>query len=207
MTKEISYSHKYIVASREDLIKALKNNLSKDRFEHCLRVESTAIELAQKYQLNRERAGIAGLLHDYAKEDSLESLKSYAHFPGFDEEWVNYGNAIWHGPLATMKAVDDFGLHDLEIYYAIYKHTTGSINWTDTAKLVFLADYMEPGRDFPGVDKARDLTERSIDLAVDYKIKENLKHLIEKGQSIYPESLAVYNAWINKKGKSEWLIN
>lgn len=198
---EINYSRSYVAVDREKIVHSLQSELSPHRFQHCLRVEETARRLAEKYGQDKEKAGLAGLLHDYAKEASKETLLSYQEHPDYDPDWLNYGNAIWHGPLAAMRAVDQFGLKDEEIYQAIFNHTVGSLKWTPTAKIVYLADYIEPGRDFPEVEEARQATERSLDEGVTYKLTHSLTYLVNNHLRIYPRTLEVYNQWFGDQEK------
>lgn len=194
--EDIVYKKNYIDLSRPELLAKIKENLSDKRFQHCLRVEQMAVDLAQRHGANIERASIAGVLHDYAKEEEEETLLSFSNHPDYRSEWIREGNAMWHGPLAAMLAQRDFGLRDDEIYWAVFNHTPGSIIWTDTAKLVFLADYLEPARKFPNVDKGRKLAQESLDLAVDFKFKNNLTYLIGAGRAVSPESVVAYNHWV-----------
>lgn len=191
----ISYQKGLIDCTREELVREVEKKLSRERFKHCLRVEETAIQLAEKHHEDVERAAIAGLLHDYAKEHQLADLEKYSDHPDYDPEWKKWGRSIWHGPLAAMKAQRKLGLHDDEIYWAIFNHTVGSFNWTSTAKIVALADYIEPERDFPGADDVRRLADQSLDAAIAFKLKHELTHLIETEKPVYPQTFNVYNHW------------
>jgi len=68
------------------------------------------------------------------------------------------------------------------------------------AQIVFMADFIEPNRDFPGVDEARQVTAKSLAAGVRYQIQHTLNYLIEKGQPVYPQTLATYNAWVGGVG-------
>lgn len=193
---KLVYTKALIRLDREALIATVQEALSQARFEHCLRVEATAVALAKQYGEDAERASIASLLHDYAKEATVAELKQYADHPDYDPTWLNWGNAIWHGPLAAMKAQRELGLVDDEIYWAIYWHTVGTLNWTPTAKLVAISDFIEPKRTFPEVDEARALANQSLDAAIVYKMAQELRFLIHKGRAVYPQTLAVYNHWV-----------
>ncbi|AMB99648.1 phosphohydrolase [Aerococcus urinaehominis] len=182
--------------SREDLVQQLEQRVKKKRFKHILRVEATAIKLAGQYGVDPEAASLAALLHDYAKEDSFDQVLVFAGHPGFDAAWQDYGSEIWHGPLAALIAQRDFEVSDMAVLQAVWGHTIGSRAMTDLAKVIYIADYIEPGRDFPGVDQARRLADQDLDQAVTFKMKRTLSHLIDQGQTIYPETLTVYNDWI-----------
>ena len=91
------YQENIVPYTRAELVAKVAANLSESRFEHCLRVEATAIQLAQKNGADVERAAIAGLVHDYTKQLPDETFIEAIKTQGFDPELLNYGNAIWHG--------------------------------------------------------------------------------------------------------------
>ena len=184
--------------NREELLNIVGSALSEKRFRHTLGVEKMAINLAMVYDEDREKASVAALLHDYAKEDSENHLSEFKDYPGYDPEWLNYGSAIWHGPLAAMIANTRFGVKDEDILQAVWSHTIGSYDMTLDQKILFIADYIEPGRDFKGVEQARDLAKTDLDAAVDFKIKQSIVHLVESGRQVYPETIAIYNDWVKK---------
>jgi len=81
---------------------------------------------------------------------------------------------------------------------AIYQHTIGGEQMSLVSKIVFIADYIENGRAFPGGSEARELANQDLDAAVIYKIKQTLKHLVDREERIYPGTLTVYNQWMQK---------
>lgn len=186
-----------ISISREELEKLLQARLTNKRYKHVLRVEETAIKLAELYpEASVDKASISALLHDYAKDDSENHLTNFKDYPGYDPEWLEYGSAIWHGPLAAMIADTQFGVKDEDILQAVWSHTIGGYDMTLDQKILFIADYIEPGRDFKGVEKARELAKTDLDAAVDYKIKQSITHLVASGRQVYPETLFIYNDWV-----------
>lgn len=183
--------------SREELEKLLQARLTNKRYKHVLRVEETAIKLAELYpEASVDKASISALLHDYAKNDSENHLTNFKDYPGYDPEWLEYGSAIWHGPLAAMIADTQFGVKDEDILQAVWSHTIGGYDMTLDQKILFIADYIEPGRDFKGVEKARELAKTDLDATVDYKIKQSITHLVASGRQVYPETLFIYNDWV-----------
>lgn len=187
-----------IQCTREALIVALQSQLSESRFQHCLRVEQTGLKLAEQNGIDLEKTSIACLLHDYAKELPKEALLPFRENKAYRRDWEHWGNAIWHGPLAAFLAEKEFGLQDAEVFWAIFNHTVGSREWTPVAKVVAISDYIEPGRTFNGVDEAREIAKNSLDLAISYKLTHELQYLIQNHRLIYPETIAVYNAWYSK---------
>ncbi len=185
------------LVNREALLMRLKQQLSSKRLEHVLRVEEMAIKLATLYQADVEKASIAALLHDYAKELTKEDVLK--HVTGKEvDQWLMYRNEIWHGPIGAILVKKEFSIHDPEILKAISIHTTGDIEMSLLDKVIFVADYIEAGRTFPGVIQARNLALLDINQAVFYKLQHTLIYLSQNQLSIYPKSVDIYNAWSQK---------
>ncbi|OYQ66983.1 bis(5'-nucleosyl)-tetraphosphatase (symmetrical) YqeK [Aerococcus sp. 1KP-2016] len=200
--KAKEFNPNLIHITRDELLKQLQARLADKRFKHVLRVEETAVKMAKNLPgADVEKASIAALLHDFAKEDSVKHLSLFKDYPGYDHRWVDYGSAIWHGPLAAMIANRDFGVTDEDILKAVWNHTIGGYDMTLDQKILFVADYIEPGRNFKGVEKARELAKNNLDDAVDYKMKQSIIHLVDSGRIVYPETINIYNDWTAKRNK------
>lgn len=123
--KTIEYSKEFVNTSREMIVNRIKDELSPSRYAHVLRVEETAIELATRYDENIEKASIAALLHDYAKEKSNSFMKDTIINQNLDLDMLDYGNSIWHGPVGSILAKKEFYIEDEDILNAIFYHTFG----------------------------------------------------------------------------------
>ena len=186
----------YISMSREALLAKMETVMSEKRLRHCLGVEKAARELAERFSLDIEKAGLAGLLHDYAKKVSDEDFLSLIDKYQLNPDLKNWGNNVWHGMVGIYKIQEDLGIEDAEILRAIEIHTVGSGTMSELDKVVYVADYIEHNRDFPGVDKARELAQRSLNQAVAYETARTVEHLARKGMPIYPQTLETYNAFV-----------
>lgn len=186
----------YTNMSREALLAKMETVMPEKRLWHCLGVEKAARELADRFGLNVEKAGLAGLLHDYAKKVSDEDFLSLIDKYQMDPDLKNWGNNVWHGVVGIYKIQEDLGIEDAEILRAIEIHTVGSSIMSELDKVVYVADYIEHNRDFPGVDKARELAQQSLNLAVAYETARTVEHLAHKGMPIYPQTLETYNAFV-----------
>ena len=186
----------YISMSREALLAKMETVMPEKRLRHCLGVEKAARELAERFGLDVEKAGLAGLLHDYAKKVSDEEFLALIDKYQLDSDLKNWGNNVWHGMVGIYKIQEDLGVKDPEILRAIEIHTVGSSAMSELDKVVYVADYIEHNRDFPGVDKARELAQQSLDLAVAYETARTVEHLARKGMPIYPQTLETYNAFV-----------
>ena len=186
----------YIRMSREALLAKMETVMPEKRLRHCLGVEKAARELAERFGLDVEKAGLAGLLHDYAKKVSDEEFLGLIDKYKLNPDLKNWGNNVWHGMVGIYKIQEDLGIEDAEILRAIEIHTVGSGTMSELDKVVYVADYIEHNRDFPGVDKARELAQRSLNLAVAYETARTVEHLAHKGKPIYPQTLETYNAFV-----------
>lgn len=200
---ELAYTGIYTDWTREAILAEVEKQMKPSRFQHVLQVEACSIQLAEKYGASVEACSLAALLHDYAKEHAAESMKEIVLSEGMDSEMTGYGSEIMHGPVGAYYAETVFGIKDEAILDAIRQHTIGGETMTLIGKVLFIADYIESGRAFKGVDEARRLAEDSLDEAAYFKIEKTIIHLVKKELPIYPGTIYVYNSWIQRKvGKS-----
>lgn len=193
---DFTYQENIVPYSRAELAQKVAANLSESRFQHCLRVEETAIKLAELNHADVERAAIAGLVHDYAKQLPDEVFIEAIHEAGFDPKLLQYGNAIWHGVVGAYFIERDLGIHDETILNAVRRHTIGAPEMTVIDQILFVADFIEPGRDFPGVVQARETAFADLAAGVRFEILNTLTFLIEGQKKIYPKTIDTYNAWV-----------
>lgn len=97
---------------------------------------------------------------------------------------MNYNNAIWHGLVGASFVERELGITDAEILHAIRVHTTGAAKMSLLDKIIYVADYIEPGRDFPGVQDARAIAWADLDEAVAFETKHTLAHLLAQEQQV-----------------------
>lgn len=196
MNEELVYNKSYIPMTRSELIDRLKKALKDKRFQHVLRVEETAVKLAEQYGVDVEKASIAGLCHDYAKQRPDEDFIAEIKKKGLNPLLLDYGNAIWHGVVGAELIKDELGIWDEDILNAVRHHTTGAPVMTKLEQVIYMADYIEPGRDFTGVKKARVITAANLQAGVAYQTKHTLAYLIENGKPVYSKTIDTYNAWV-----------
>lgn len=199
MNDEIKNYHKhYIPLSRDELVERLRLALRPKRFNHVLRVEKTAIELAQANGVDTEKASIAGLCHDYAKQRPDDVFIQEIKEKKMSPELLEYGNAIWHGIVGAELIKDELGIWDEDILNAVRHHTTGAAIMSPLEQVIYMADYIEPARDFDGVEKARQITAQDLEAGVAYQTKHTLQYLIDNDKPVYPKTIETYNAWVPK---------
>nr|WP_314059285.1 bis(5'-nucleosyl)-tetraphosphatase (symmetrical) YqeK [uncultured Vagococcus sp.] len=184
--------------TRDELLHNIQASMSERRFTHVLGVEEMALKLAELYGGNPEQVSLAALCHDYAKERPDEEMIALIKNQGFDLALLDYGNQIWHGILGAYLAKEELGVADEEVLQAIRLHTTGAKEMTLLDKIIYVADFIEPGRQFPGVEEARIVAFNNLDEAVAYETKQTLSHLIDQEVKIYPKTIETYNQWVVK---------
>lgn len=126
-------------------------------------------------------------------QDFLDLIDQYQ----LDPDLKNWGNNIWHGMVGIYKIQEDLDLQDPDILRAIEIHTVGASQMTDLEKIIYVADYIEHNRAFPGVDEAREIAQISLNQAVAYETARTVEHLAHQGLPIYPQTIHTYNAFIN----------
>ncbi|WP_054657209.1 bis(5'-nucleosyl)-tetraphosphatase (symmetrical) YqeK [Apilactobacillus ozensis] len=202
MDNKLVYKKNIVPLSREELVSRLKKALNQSRFEHVLRVEKMAIKLAKLNDVDVELASIGGLVHDYAKQRPDEDFINAIHKYHLDDNLLNYGNAIWHGEVGYLFVQHELGIQNIDILNAVKHHTVGAKYMSKLEQIVYMADYIEMGRDFPGVDDARKITFNNLGLGVAYQTKHTLDYLISNNKSVYPKTIDTYNEWVvNSKVK------
>lgn len=196
----MNYSKNYTPYRREEVIEKVSEQMSKKRLEHVLRVEKKAIELAEKYGADIEKASLSALLHDYAKEMNDKKTADVVINHGLELELLKFGSSIWHGPVGAVLVKEDFEIVNQEILDAIAFHTVGHPEMGEIAKIIYVADYIEDGRDFDGVEEARMYADESLNKGVQYESKKTLLYLIQKDKPVYPQAIETYNKFIDEGG-------
>lgn len=174
-------------------LKMIEQQLTKGRYEHSLRVAETAIDLAARYQAPKEKVELAALLHDYAKNHAIDELKHWIEFSDLPKDLLDYHSELWHGPVGALILEREYGVTDTDILSAIGCHTTGKVHMSTIDKIIFVADYIEPGRDFPGLEEVRDVAASELDKAAWLVSRNTIQYLMGKGSTIYPDSFYAYN--------------
>lgn len=192
---DFSLSKTYSPLSSAELIAKEKSMMDAARFEHCIGVSQTARKLAQLNGYDEDKAALAGFIHDYAKQVDNSEFEAVIKSENFDPDLLNWNRAIWHGIVGVYFIERDLKITDPEILQAIRRHTTADTEMTTLDKIVFVADFIEPGRSFSGVEEARKVSFANLDQGVAYELSHTLEFLIAKRARIYPKTIAAYNVW------------
>lgn len=168
-----------------------KKRLSAKRYQHTLNVRRMAVKLAKRWGADPEKAALAALLHDTAKElpreEMLQILNDNAIMA---ENAQNRPSPVWHGICAAILAQTQWGVEDEEVLSAIRCHTTGKLGMSLLDEIVFLADMTSAERDYPEVDYLRKLEKKDIHQAMREALEMNLHWLEESGKPVDEETRA-----------------
>lgn len=178
----------------------IKKRLSKPRYEHSIRVAETAVQLATMYNESTEKAALAGLLHDYAKCDPVHELRQQMKHYRLPTQLLEYNQELWHGPVGAFVVKDKYGLSDQDIFHSIYYHTTGRKNMSKLEKIIFVADYIEPGRKIPGIEEVREFATEDLERAAQKILRNTINYLLKKEAMIFPDTFIAYNELTKNMG-------
>lgn len=176
------------------MCKKLKKYLDQDRYEHTLGVMYTAASLAMRYGSDIEEAMIAGLLHDCAKcIPSQKKIKLCAKYHLSVSE-VEYKNpSLLHAKLGALLAAKKYRIENRNILDAIACHTTGKPNMTLLDKIIYIADFIEPGRcEAPNLSKVRALAFQNIDECLFRILEDSLAYFHTRELNIDPMTEKTY---------------
>lgn len=182
-----------------ELKQQLSQRLSKGRYEHVLRVVEIAKLLAIKYEVSVEQAEQAALFHDIAKCMDKDNLRDSLVLGDADSLLISFHHELWHASVGAMIAHDEFGMEDEDVLNAIRFHTTGRSDMSQLEKLIYVADMIEPGRSFPGVENLRQQAEISLDTAMEACIYQSVQFLVTKRVPVFPDSIDCYNEYMTRK--------
>ncbi len=188
------------MSSVEEYKELLKTRLSEYRYHHSLCVADSAVELAERYGADKEKAFLAGLLHDITKEASAEE-----HFTMFElggvklSELESINRKLWHAMSGAVYIKEKLNITDKEIYDAVRYHTTGRAGMTLLEKVIYIADFISADRVYDDVDVVREFAQKSIDETMLYTQRYSINELIFKGACVHPDSVACYNEIVLNK--------
>ena len=183
---------------KKQLIKYIKRHIDKKRFRHSVNTAKEAVKLAKAYGADQSKAYVAGLLHDVAKVSRVALDQLAKDYCISVDEFETRNPELTHGKLGAIMVSRQLGIKDKEILLAIRWHTTGRANMTLLEKIVYIADVIEPGRTFPGIDQIRKLAYQDIDAALILSLECVMQFVQSKGFSLHPKSVEAH-AYLKKQ--------
>ena len=170
--------------------------LNPNRVRHVLGCRDTAVELARRWGADENDAARAGMLHDITKalDGPLQLTVCQEYGKILDVFSRKYPKTL-HALTGSLVAERIFG-ENPQVVEAIRNHTTGRAEMGLLETIIYVADYMEPNRDFPGVEKLRELAFTDIYAALKLGLRMTLDHLARQGSEVSPETQQTI-AWLN----------
>lgn len=185
--------------SDEEITRIIQKRLSANRYQHSLRVAEVAGRLAEQHQMDPGQAYTTGLLHDYAKGLSGPELLDLAEVHGMIVHPVDrLVPDLLHGPVGAYLVRQELGIEDEDMLAAIANHTLGALEMSPLEEIIFLADMIEPGRDYPTMERLKCLTERSLQEGMLYGLETTIRYCLDQGRIIHPLSVEVRNHYLQK---------
>lgn len=187
------------------IIEVLQERIGENRLEHTLSVVDEALRLAKIHKAPEDKVKIAALLHDFAKNLSLEESLRLVEEHGLELDDVTVTSTeLTHGPLGAKMVREFFNIGDQEILNAIAYHTTGRENMSTVEKIVFLADFIEPGREFEGIEAIRSKAEEDLDEAILMALDSTITYLLRKKSIIHVNTVHARNYLLGKGIRESW---
>ena len=163
--------------------------LKHKRIPHVLGTEQEAIRLAERYGADVEKARVAALLHDCTKKLEMPEQLALCRQYGIElDELEQKALKLLHAKTGAAIARDVYGVDD-EIYRAIWWHTTGHADMTLLEKIIYLADYIEPSRDFPGVEDLRQAVHADLDGGLLKALNDSIQDMRQWGNPVHHNTL------------------
>lgn len=166
--------------------KAMEKSLDSKRFEHTLGVAYTAAALAMCNDVDTEAAIVAGMLHDCAKCLSNDKKISMCEKRNIKISEVERRNpSLLHAKLGSFIAMEEYHVEDIDVINAIMNHTTGRPDMSVLEKIIFVSDYIEPGRNkAKNLDSIRKLAFHDLDQALLKILQDTLEYLTDSEDEI-----------------------
>lgn len=184
----------------EEVVCAL---LNPNRVKHVLGCRDTAVALARRWGADEKDAARAGLLHDITKVfDGPAQLTLAREYGIMLDDFSVHNPKTLHALTGAYVAREMFGENDA-VFHAIESHTTGKADMNMLETIIYVADYMEPNRDFPGVEKLRYLATVDMQQALQCGLEMTLAHLKEQNAVVSPASQGALEYLYNRNNTSK----
>lgn len=178
----------------EEWKRLLQNRLNPERYQHSLAVAAQAVHLAEVYGADREKAYLAGLLHDICKNDSPETLlQTMDRFGILLSDLEKCAPKLWHAMAGAACLKGELGVTDPDLLDAVRYHTTARANMSLLEKIIYLADYTSADRKYPGAEDMRKTVDRSLEEGMEKALVFTITELAEESRPIHPDTIEAYN--------------
>lgn len=174
--------------------KIIKPRMSETRYEHSINVASEAVKLAELYGADKDKAEIAGILHDVTKETPNEEQLQIMEKNGIILSKLQLSSPkLWHSLSGAAYINGELGIEDEDILNAVRYHTSGRAGMSTLEKIIFVADFTSAERDYDGIETIREKSRRSLEEAMHFGLSFTLVDLVKRGRAIDPNAVECYN--------------
>ena len=181
----------------------IMTHLSEKRAIHSINVAKEAVKLAEKYGADVEKAEIAGILHDIAKETPVEEQLQILNKSGIIKNTADIASPkLLHAQTATVLLPELFCITDADIITAIRFHTTAREGMSLLEKVLYVADYISEDRIYDGVEELRKVAYESLEEAMLIGLQFTIAELAEGLRPIHPDTVNAYNQIVCEKNSS-----
>lgn len=178
----------------EQIKSLLKGRLTEYRYNHSLNVADEAVRLAEKYGADKEKAYLAGLVHDAMKDVAKDDALKYISDNGIVMTDLEMNAPkLWHAILGAHYIRQTIGIDDSDIINAVRYHTTARSGMSLLEKVIYLADYTSAERDYDGVDQMRKAVDTDLKTAMYIALDFTVNDLKSKNVPVHPDTLAAFD--------------
>lgn len=178
----------------------LKTVLKEKRYIHSINVSNTAVALAMQYNCDTEKAKLAGLIHDCAKNMQAQELLLYLKDRNEDIDEVSLLNPdLLHGKVASIIGKEKMGIYDYDVLNAVTYHTVGRANMSTLEKIIYLGDYIEPSRNFQGIEEIRLLAKQDLDKALLMALNNSIVYITNSNRLLHNNTVEARNYLISEE--------
>lgn len=191
-----------IKREKNKIIEYIEKNLSEKRRIHTYGVAAEAVKLAKQYGEDPEKAELAALFHDIFRGHPAQVLNEYVLAAGLPPDLLDNCN-LAHGKVAAIVMEKEFHVSDEDLLNAVRYHTTGRADMSLLEKIVYLADAIEPGRAYPGVETLRKLAYENLDEACLQCLENTIAYLAENSCHLDEDTVKAKDCLIKEKERKE----
>ena len=197
------------------VIEELLASLSPRRREHSISTATVAAKLCGRFGLDAQKGRVAGLIHDSMKERELSeqwrlAAKAKEAMPNSFvpraieefEENRDYGSKMIHGPAAAGYLCWYKAWTDMDVLEAVALHSSAFTHMKPLCKIVYIADKLEPLREYVGAAEASALETEDLEDLFAYAVSHVVEYLHGKGYRIAQSTLDLYNSLTTKKARA-----
>lgn len=178
----------------DEIQEYLKNNIGESRYIHTLGVVKTAKELAKLNNEDENKAELAALVHDIAKQMPIPKQMEILKDSGIEIDIITENSPqVLHGFVGAILAKSLIGVEDEDIINAVKNHTVARKNMSTLEKIIYIADYIEPNRNYPGVEELRKITYDNLNDGVLQGIENTINFVMSRRQLVHPSTMDARN--------------